>query len=45
MRSPYYCNINGKFGMGAYEKPDFPELSDLLAHMDRLGVWQTVAYV
>lgn len=44
MRSPYYCNINGKFGMGAYEKPDFPELSDLLAHMDRLGVWQTVAY-
>ena len=44
MRSPYYCNINGKFGLGAYEKPDFPALSDLLAHMDRLGVWQTVAY-
>ena len=44
MRSPYYCNINGKFGLGAYEKPDFPALSDLLKHMDRLGVWQTVAY-
>ena len=44
MRSPFYCNINGKFGMGAYEKPDFPELSDLLKHMDRLGIWQTVAY-
>ncbi len=44
MRSQYYCNINGKFGMGAYEKPEYPELKDLLNHMDRLGIWQTVAY-
>jgi len=44
MRSQYYCNINGKFGMGAYGKPEYPELSDLLNQMDRLGIWQTVAY-
>lgn len=30
--------------MGAYEQPDFPTLSDLLSHMERLGIWQTVAY-
>lgn len=44
MRSPYYCNVNGKYGMGAYEQPDYPTLGDLLKSMDRLGVWQTVAY-
>lgn len=44
MRSQYYCNINGKFGMGAYDQPQYPNLSDLLNQMDRLGIWQTVAY-
>ena len=44
MKSQYYCNINGKFGMGAYGQPEYPALSDLLNHMDRLGIWQTVAY-
>lgn len=44
MRSPYYCNLNGKYGMGAYAQPEYPMLSDLLAAMDRLGIWQTVAY-
>jgi len=44
MKSNYYINVNGAFGMGAYTKPEFPELKDLLAEMDRLGVWQTVAF-
>lgn len=44
MKSQYYININGKFGLGAYEQPDYPTLGDLLSHMDRIGVWQTVAY-
>lgn len=44
MRSPFYLNVNGKYGLGAYEKPDYPSLADLLASMDRLGIWQTVAY-
>lgn len=30
--------------MGAYEQPDYPTLADLLASMDHLGIWQTVAY-
>lgn len=44
MRSPFYLNVNGKYGMGAYAQPDYPTLSDLLSSMDRLGIWQTVAY-
>ena len=44
MKSNYYLNINGKYGMGAYAQPDYPTLSDLLESMDRLGIWQTVAY-
>ena len=44
MKSPFYLNVNGKYGLGAYEKPDYDTLADLLAHLDRLGVWQTVAY-
>ena len=42
MKSPYYININGAYGLGAYAKPEYPTLSDLLAEMDRLGVWQVV---
>ncbi len=44
MKSQYYINLNGKYGLGAYEKPEYATLSDLLKHMDRLGIWQTVAY-
>ncbi len=44
MKSNYYLNINGKYGMGAYAQPDYPTLTDLLESMDRLGIWQTVAY-
>ena len=44
MRSPFYLNINGKYGLGAYSQPDYPDLCDLLSEMDRLGIWQTVAY-
>ena len=44
MKSPFYMNINGKYGCGAYERPDYRTLVELLAAMDRLGIWQTVAY-
>lgn len=44
MKSRYYINLNGKYGLGAYERPDFATLSDLLKHMDRLGIWQTVVW-
>ena len=44
MKSPYYININGKYGLGAYAQPDYPTLEELLSGMDRLGIWQSVAY-
>ena len=44
MKSPYYINVNGSYGLGAYEKPDYCSLSELLSSMDRLGVWQVVTY-
>ncbi|MBE7081233.1 MAG: hypothetical protein E7372_01570 [Clostridiales bacterium] len=44
MKCGYYLNINGKYGMGAYAQPDYPTMQDLLDSMDRLGIWQTVAY-
>lgn len=31
-------NINGNVGLGAYETPEFPAVSDFVAHMDYLGV-------
>ena len=43
MNSPYYVNINGAYGLGAYAKPEYPTLADLLKEMDRLGVYQVVA--
>ena len=44
MKSPCYINVNGKYGCGAYERPDYRTLCELLAAMDRLGIYQTVAY-
>ena len=44
MKSSFYINVNGKYGMGAYEKADYPYLSDLVAQMDRLGICQSIAY-
>jgi len=43
MLNRYYFNVNGKFGRGPYMNPDYPRLRDLLAEMDRLGIWQSVA--
>ena len=40
MISPYYINLLGKFGS---RFSDYTTLSELLEHMDRLGVWQTTA--
>lgn len=44
MKSPYYINVNGAYGLGAYEKPDYCSLEDLLRAMDRLGIGQVVTY-
>lgn len=44
MKSPFYINVNGAYGRGAYAAPEFPELKDLIAHMDRLGIGQSVVY-
>ncbi|MBQ3047038.1 MAG: amidohydrolase family protein [Clostridia bacterium] len=44
MKSPYYINVNGKYGVGAYEKGDYDTIKDLLSEMDRLGIYQTVVY-
>jgi len=38
VRGNYLFNINASYDYGAYLKADFPELSDLIAHMDRLGI-------
>lgn len=40
MISPYYINLLGKYGNRMEE---YQNLSDLLSHMDRLGIWQTTA--
>ena len=40
MISPYYINLLGKYGN---RMQDYLNLSDLLSHMDRLGIWQTTA--
>lgn len=37
-----YINIDGMYGNGAYEKPEYKTVYDLLAEMDRLGVWASV---
>ena len=38
IRGNYLFNITASYGCGVLHKPDFPELSDLLRHMDRLGI-------
>jgi predicted TIM-barrel fold metal-dependent hydrolase len=48
MKISSFFNINGNIGSGAYGLPDFPNASDLLRHMDYLGVdrslvWHTLA--
>lgn len=40
MISPYYINLLGKYGN---RFQDYATMEDLLAHMDRLGIWQTTA--
>ena len=40
MISPYYINLQGKYGNRMEE---YLNLADLLSHMDRLGIWQTTA--
>ena len=44
MKSNFYLNVNGKYGMGAYAQPDYPTLPDLLESMDRLGIWHKVLH-
>ena len=43
-----YFNINGCFGRGAHELPEFPDAAAMVAHLDYLEVdrslaWQVVA--
>lgn len=38
----FYVDCTGFYGSGSHEKPEFPELSDLLKEMDRLGIWASV---
>lgn len=40
MISPYYINLQGKYGN---RKEEYLNLAALLSHMDRLGIWQTTA--
>ncbi len=35
-------DVNGRYGCGAYGRPDFRDLTDLLAHMDRFGISASV---
>jgi len=39
-----FFNANGSFGYAAAAKPDFPRASDLLLHMDRLGIQRSIVY-
>ena len=44
MKSPYYINVNGAYGLGAYKKPDYSSLKELIDDMDKLGIGQSVVY-
>ena len=44
MKSPYYINVNGCYGQGPYERPDYTTLRELLDDMDRLGIGQAVVF-
>lgn len=37
-----YVNSNGMYGNGAYEKPEYKTVYDLVQEMDRLGIWASV---
>jgi len=39
-----FFNANGSFGYTAPAQPDFPRASDLLLHMDRLGIPRSIVY-
>jgi predicted TIM-barrel fold metal-dependent hydrolase len=39
MKKAYtYFSVNGDYGCGAYSEPEFPELKDYIANMDRLEI-------
>ena len=38
-----YINVDGLYGKGSHEKPEYPTLQSFLQEMDRLGVWGGVA--
>ncbi|MBE6884133.1 MAG: hypothetical protein E7487_05970 [Ruminococcaceae bacterium] len=38
----FYLNIDGFYGLGAYEEPEYRTLSDLLTQMNRLGIHVSV---
>ena len=35
----FYIDTTGMYGTGSHEKPEFAALPDLIAEMDRLGIW------
>ncbi|MHC4872529.1 MAG: amidohydrolase family protein [Planctomycetota bacterium] len=37
-------DVNGCIGKGAYEKPEFPGLKELIAHMDYLGIERNLVW-
>lgn len=39
-----FFNANGSFGYTAAARPEFPSASDLLLHMDRLGIHRSLVY-
>jgi predicted TIM-barrel fold metal-dependent hydrolase len=42
MKATTLVNVNGLYGCGAYEKPDFKELGELITHMDKFGIAASV---
>ena len=44
MKTLNYFNINGSVGSGAYEAPDFAEISDLIKHLDYLGIDRSLVW-
>ncbi len=38
----FYIDSTGFYGSGLHERPELPELSDLLEELDRLGIWGAV---
>ena len=41
---PKFVDCNKYIGPGFPQHPDFPKISDLLAHMDRLGIDRAVVW-